>query len=335
MPPVESGPARDAPLSPARLAALLSVSTLLVCLLAVHLGSVALAPTRLWSALLGGGDEVARAIVWQVRLPRLAAAFACGALLALSGAMLQVLLRNPLADPYLLGVSSGAAGGALIAMLLGASAWMTDGASLAGAMIAAGTMLLLAWRAGGFDSARVILVGISLTAAFGAVVAMVLAMAPATRLPGMLYWLIGELRQDAPLVPAWIALTGVLAYAIARAEALDLMSLGEIKAASLGVAIVPLQAATLAVAAIAAVAAVSLGGAIGFVGLVSPHLLRLMGVTRQRMLLPGAALLGGVLLTLADTMARTLAAPTELPVGAVMAVFGVPLLLYLLVRQDA
>ena len=300
--------------------------------LAIAFGSVDLGPGQLGDALLGRGDEIAREIVWGVRAPRALAAFACGGLLALAGALLQVLLRNPLADPAILGVSGGAAAGALAAMLAGAAAAAVNLSSLLGASLAAAAVFSFSLGRSGWNPYRVLLTGVALASGFGALVGLMLALAPSSQVQGMLFWLLGDLSPAGDPAAALAVLAACAALAFSQSAALDVLILGEDKARSLGVAVTRLQAIAFGCATLATVAAVLLGGAIGFVGLVVPHLLRLSGVHRHRALLPLAACLGGSLLALADTLARTVAAPAELPVGVLTAMIGVPVLLVLLGR---
>jgi iron complex transport system permease protein len=300
--------------------------------LAVAFGSVDLDAAQLADALLGRGDDLAREIVWGVRVPRALAGFACGGLLALAGSLLQVLLRNPLADPYILGVSGGASAGALGAMLLGASLAGLHFAAFAGAAFAAGAVWAFSLGPSGWNPYRVLLAGVALSSGFGAIVGLLLSLAPSTQLQGMLFWLLGDLSPAGDPTPALVALAACAALAFPQAGALDVLVLGEDKARSLGVAVTRVQSLAFACATVATVAAVLLGGAIGFVGLVVPHLLRLCGIHRHGALLPLATCLGGSLLALADTLSRSVAAPTELPVGVVTALIGVPVLLVLLTR---
>ena len=300
--------------------------------LAIAFGSVDLGPGQLGDALLGRGDEIAREIIWGVRAPRALAAFACGGLLALAGTLLQVLLRNPLADPAILGVSGGAAAGALAAMLFGAAAGGVNLSALAGAAVAAGAVFSFSLGRSGWNPYRVLLTGVALASGFGALVGLMLAIAPSSQVQGMLFWLLGDLSPAGDPAAALAVLAACAALAFSQSAALDVLILGEDKARALGVAVTRLQAIAFGCATLATVAAVLLGGAIGFVGLVVPHLLRLSGVHRHRALLPLATCLGGSLLALADTLARTVAAPAELPVGVLTAMIGVPVLLVLLAR---
>jgi iron complex transport system permease protein len=295
-------------------------------------GSVDVPSGEWFSALTGGGAEASREILWSLRAPRTLSAFACGALLALSGALLQVLLRNPLADPSILGVSGGASVGALTAILLGLPGWAVHVLSFGGACAAAGVLLALAVRLTGWNIHRVLLTGVAIGAGCGAVVSMLLALASAGQIQGMLFWLLGDLSGATRPAAPWISLLVVIAAAQPLALRLDALTLGPLKARSLGVAVGATQAVAFLAATVATVAAVLVAGPIGFVGLVVPHALRLAGFSDHGRLLPLTALGGGALVAGADTIARTAAAPLEFPVGAVTALVGVPVLLALLAR---
>ncbi len=272
-------------------------------------------------------------VIWHLRAPRVFAAFACGGLLAAAGVLLQVLLRNPLADAYVLGVSGGASLGALTALALGAGLAGLHGAALAGALAALFVVFGLAFRSGEWNAYRLLLTGVVLSAGLSALVSLILVTAPPAQTRGMLFWLMGDLGYAQQPAAAWIVLAALTVAGAAGATRLDLLGLGDLKARSLGVRVTQLQIATLAGAAVATVAAVMLGGAIGFVGLIVPHAVRLMGIAGHRALLPLSVLLGGSFLTLADIAARTFAAPQELPVGVLTALLGVPAMLVLLGRR--
>ena len=309
----------------------LAVPASLAC--ALWQGSVAIPAHDMLAALGGGGDEVTREILWGLRAPRALSAFACGALLALAGALLQVLLRNPLADPFILGVSGGASAGALAAMLLGAALALQHAFALAGAAIATAAIFAFSLRPSGWNAYRVVLAGAALSAGFGALVSLMLTLAPAAQVQGMLFWLLGDLSGASDPFLAWVVLALVAAAAQTQAAQLDILTLGEDKARSLGVAVTRVQSVTFVAAAAATMAAVLLGGSIGFIGLVVPHLLRLLGYYGHRALLPLSAALGGSFLAAADALARSVAAPIELPVGVITALIGVPALLTLLMRS--
>ena len=296
--------------------------------MALGVGSVSLGPAAVLQALLGDGDATPRAIVQGLRLPRALSGFATGGSLALAGALLQVLLRNPLADPYVMGVSGGAAVGALVAMLIGASAWLTP----VGAFLSTIIVFGLARGAGAWSPTRLLLTGVIVAAGWGAVVALLLSLAPETQLRGMLFWLIGDLSSPpAPWLSLAVLVLGVM-VAMPFARDLNALSRGETVAAALGVSR-HLPWLIFALAALLTAVAVTTAGAIGFVGLIVPHAVRLVLGNDQRIVLPASVLAGGALLLIADTLARQLVAPAQLPVGVITALIGVPLFLVLL-RRD-
>jgi iron complex transport system permease protein len=316
--------------------ATLGLAALAALALALATGSIGVDVSAILRALAGDASSGPAAIVRELRLPRALAAFAVGGLLALAGALLQVLLRNPLADPYVLGISGGAAVGALAALSAGLAA-LAMPAAFAGAFASTLIVFGLA-RAGSartpWTAMRLLLTGIVVAAGWGAVIALLLTLAPDAQLRGMLFWLIGDLSAPPPPAPALIALGVVLVVAIAFGRDLNVLSRGEDVATALGVAVPRATLALHATAALATAVAVTVAGAIGFVGLVVPHALRLAIGNDQRVLLPAAALAGGTLLVVADTLARSLVAPVQLPVGVVTAFVGVPAFLYLLTRGE-
>ncbi|HYA39118.1 MAG TPA: iron ABC transporter permease [Candidatus Methylomirabilis sp.] len=298
---------------------------------AVSQGSLDIGGTALWHALLGE-HGAAYLVVRDLRLPRALSAFAVGGLLALSGALLQVLLRNPLADPYVLGVSGGAAVAALLAMLAGFGAgWMRAGAFL-GAMISMLVVFGLSRAASVWMQNRLLLTGVVVAAGWGAVISLVLSLAPTAQVQGMLFWLIGDLSYAGDPGAALLALAAGLAVAFWLARPLNLLLRGETVAAALGEDPARLRFVIYLLASSLTAMAVTLAGCVGFVGLVIPHILRLAGGADHRFLLPASVLLGGEFLTIADTLARSWVAPTQLPVGVLTALLGVPVFLYLLVR---
>jgi len=246
---------------------------------------------------------------------------------------MQVLLRNPLADPYVLGISGGAGCGALFAILLGLPALGIDGLAFAGALGAMFLVFGLAHGDGSWTQTRLLLTGVIVAAGCGALVALMLAIAPEDRLRGMLYWLMGDLAQASGWLPGLLALVIGLALAMPFARELNLLARGMLQAQALGVAVNRLRYAIFLLASLATAASVTTAGSIGFVGLIVPHLVRLATGNDQRLLLPASVLAGGSLLVLADTLARTLIAPQQLPVGVLTALIGVPVFLILLSRQ--
>lgn len=301
--------------------------------LALAIGSVTISPNALWLALQGQGNPLHQTLLWELRLPRALAAFATGGLLAVAGALMQILLRNPLADPYVLGLSGGAAVGALLAMLAGLGAVLISGLAFTGAMLAMLLVFGLAQGSGSWTAPRLLLTGVVVAAGWGAVITLILALTPSYKLPGMLYWLMGDVSYARSPWPA----LGVLAVAslliLPLARNLNVLARGPLQAAALGVAVRPLEWSIYLIASLLTATAVTTAGSIGFVGLIVPHMLRLVLGNDQRLILPASALAGGSLLVLADTLARTVIAPEQLPVGVITALLGVPTFLYLLHRS--
>lgn len=322
-------PARHRALIVLLLLLILAVASLLAALAA---GSLAV-PFGEVLATLGGADTPSRAIVLDLRMPRALAGFACGGLLALAGTLMQVLLRNPLADPYVLGISGGAGVGALAAMLLGLAGLGIASLSFGGALAAMLLVFGLAHGDGSWTQTRLLLTGVVVAAGCGAVVALILTLAPEQKIHGMLFWLMGDLSQVAdPRLSLTVLALGLLA-ALPFARELNLLARGAEQAAALGVAVPVLRRVVYIVASLTTAVAVTTAGSIGFVGLVVPHLVRLAIGNDQRLLLPASVLAGGSLLVLADTAARTVVAPIQLPVGVLTALIGVPVFLYLLGRK--
>ena len=301
--------------------------------LSIATGSLRIDTTQLLDVLLGGGEPLHRTLIFELRLPRSLAAFATGGLLAVAGALMQVLLRNPLADPYVLGLSGGAAVGALSAMLAGLGSAVVSGSAFIGAIVSAVTVFTLAHGSGSWTPTRLLLTGVVIAAGWGAVVTFMLAIAPTENLPGMLFWLMGDLAYARSPWPALTTLLLISLILIPLGRSLNVLARGPLQAAALGVAVKPLEWGIYISASLLTALAVTTAGSIGFVGLVVPHLLRLVLGNDQRLILPACALAGGTLLTLADTLARTIIAPEQLPVGVITALLGVPSFLLLLYRS--
>ena len=316
----------------ARFAALALLASL-VAGLALVVGSTDLGVRPALAALLGDLAEPARTVVLELRVPRLLSAFTIGALLALAGVLLQALFRNPLADSYVLGVSGGSSVGALFALLLGASLWMVQCAAALGAMLT--TLLVLSLARGG-ATVRVLLTGVVVASACGALVTLVLVLADNGQLRGMMFWLAGDLGWAArPWLMAGATLLAI-ALVMLFARPLDVLATGETTAQSLGLDLARWRVLIVIFAGALTAGAVIQGGTIGFIGLVIPHFVRLaFGTAAHRIVVPAAALAGGTLLAAADLVARTAAAPRQLPVGAIMALLGVPMFLVLLRRLEA
>jgi len=311
---------------------LLLLLTAAAFLLSLAVGSTSIPLSGLWAALSGGGDSMTHTVVMQLRLPRTVSAFAVGGLLALAGTLMQVLLRNPLADPYILGVSGGAAVGALGCLLLGFAGLWVNGGAFAGALVSTLIVFALAHGRGGWTPTRLLLTGIAVAAGWGAAISLILVLGSDASLHSMLFWLMGDFSYQPAGASAPVVLAvGLIAW-LPFARHLNVLARGETLAEALGIAVRPLSIAIYISASLFTAAAVTEAGAIGFVGLVVPHMFRMAVGGDHRRLLPGAVLLGGCLLMLADTLARTVAEPRQLPVGVVTAAIGVPLFLYLLNR---
>lgn len=310
--------------------ALASVAAVLVALAA---GSGPVGLSDVIDALSGDGDPLSRRLILELRWPRAMSAFAVGAALGVAGALMQVLLRNPLADPYVLGVSGGAAVMALVAMTLGFGVASVQTAALVGALAVMLAVFQLARSPRGFTPTRLLLTGVVIAAGLNALISLILALGPDSSLRSMLFWLMGDFSFAGDAWWPLVAVAIVTALAVALARPLDLLAHGEDQAAVLGLSVRPVRSVVYVVASLLTAVAVTHAGSIGFVGLVVPHAIRLVAGPGHRVLLPASALAGGSLLVLADTAARTVAAPRQLPVGALTALLGVPLFIALMRRQ--
>jgi iron complex transport system permease protein len=318
--------------------ALLAALSLLVLAAAGLAGSVSLPlaelPAALLSVVTGHADGLSATLL-DLRLGRASSAFATGAALSLAGVMMQALVRNPLADPYVLGISAGAAVGALSALVVGASLWLVDLGSLGGAVAVSLLLYVLARRdLGGAgrdgvtgDTSTLLLTGVVLASACMALVALMLSVAPESRLRGMVFWMIGDLAGAGWRALPWVVLAGALLLGLRRARALNVMALHAEAAVTLGVDVGALRRFLFVCSGVLTASAVTSGGSIGFVGLVVPHACRYAVGPDHRVLLPAAALAGGSFLVLADTLARTVLAPQQLPVGVLTSLIGVPVFL--------
>ena len=311
----------------------LLVGAAVAVLLSLRVGELQVGFADVLAALFRPGEGQASTVIRELRLPRALAAFACGGLLATAGALMQVLLRNPLADPYILGISGGAAVGALGAMVLGAAVFWVDVSAFAGALAAMLLVFGLAHGDGSWTQTRLLLTGVIVAAGCGAAVSLMLALAPDTRVVSMLFWMMGDASAASRPWPALAVLALALVAVMPFARDLNVLARGELVARALGVRVGRLRVALYVLASLLTATAVTLVGSVGFVGLVVPHLVRLALGNDQRVLIPAAALAGGTLLTLADTAARTVMAPQQLPVGVLTALIGVPVFLFLLSRS--
>jgi len=311
-------------------AALLLLVLFLV--LGVTVGGVPLSFRDLWS---GGMEGDTARLLASLRFPRVALAAIVGACLALAGAALQALLKNPLADPFLLGTSGGAATGAALAALAGLSPLLSPPAAFAGAVASSFGVAALARRRGRLDLQRLLLAGLIANAFFSALLLLVFSVASGEAARTMLFWMMGSLTdatagKAAALLPYAVAAGAVLLFSASR---LNLFAVGEENAAALGVDTEKSKRIVFLAASLLTGAAVAFAGVIGFVGLLVPHAARAVTGNDQRVLLPVAALFGAALLVVADAFARTAFAPAELPIGAVTASIGAPLFAWMLLRN--
>ena len=272
-------------------------------------------------------------VVLELRLPRAFSAFVVGSSLAVAGVMMQVLLRNPLADPYVLGVSGGSAAFALIVMLLGFPFSAVPIAATMGAGFSIVLLIVLARNSGDWGSSRLLLTGIVLASGWGALIGFFLSLGEANQIQGMLFWLMGDLRPEWPGFIRVFVLLAVLIAGFIVARDLDLLLEGDLRARSLGLNTSALRLIILLAASLLTAASVTLAGPVGFIGLVVPHMMRLIIGSRHRLLIPVSALAGGTLLVIAEMIARTVIAPQQLPVGVITSFIGVPVFLYLLRRR--
>src|SRR5262245_38994985 len=274
-------------------------------------------------------------ILFQIRLPRILLAAAVGGSLATAGASYQALLRNPLAEPYLLGISNGAAVGTMTAMVFfGANEWSRPLLAFAGALVATLAVYRLARGRAGATPERLILAGVIVTTFLSSVIVFVTTMMDVTRIRSFTFWLLGDLSSTSKaLLPVSIivAVGGALLLS-ANARSLNLLMLGERDAFDLGVEVGRVRITVFVIASLLVGSSVAASGSVGYVGLVVPHLVRLSLGSDNRLSIPAAAIGGALFVIVADSVARTLIAPRELPVGAITALIGAPLFIYLLKR---
>ena len=311
--------------------AFLAVAGLGAIAVGLSVGSVKMSFADVMAGLFDPGAP-ASTVIRDLRLPRTLAAFACGGLLALAGALMQVLLRNPLADPYILGISGGAGVGALLAIFFGLGVAGLNGFAFAGALLAILVVFGLAHGDGSWTQTRLLLTGVMVAAGCGAVITLLLSIAPEERLRGMLFWLMGDFSQGVNPTYALIGVVVVGLLTAPLARDLNVLIRGNDTAKALGVSVTFVRISVYLLASMATAVSVTTAGSVGFVGLVIPHLTRMMVGNDQRVLLPTSMLAGGIFLVLADALARILIAPQQLPVGVVTALIGVPVFLYLLNR---
>lgn len=309
---------------------ILGLFSIVSLLLSLVIGSVPIS----WPALIGQSHDMTQHVIWQLRWPVALTAFITGGLLALTGAILQVLLRNPLADPYILGISGGAATANLLGIVLGFGSHWLHLTGFLGALLAAGLVYILAQQQHRLNSSRLLLSGIIMATGWGALIALLLILSPDKDLRGMLFWLMGDLYNFS--TPWWslIILLLAAAYSLFLAPKLNILTRGAQQAQSLGINVDRLQKQLYFLTALLTACAVNLAGTIGFIGLIVPHMLRLLHKSDHRFILPASILLGGSLLTVANLLAKQLFAPVQLPVGIITALIGVPLFIILLLKNN-
>ncbi len=334
-----SGSARTTLMRTASICGLLLLTLVVVIVIAAVIGSQRLPFGSSLCALSGksncGLSSEEHAILFDLRLPRILLAGAVGVCLATAGAGYQALLRNPLAEPYLLGVSNGAAVGTMIALVFfGAAEWSRPVMAFAGALIASFIVYQLARGRAGATPERLILAGVIVTTFLSSAIVFITTLMDATRIRSFTFWLLGDLSGTTTslLTITFIAvLIGVIVLA-ANARSLNLMMLGERDAFDLGVEVSRVRVIVFIAASLLVGASVASSGSVGYVGLVVPHLVRLSFGSDNRLVIVASALGGAVFVIFADTIARTIIAPRELPVGAITALIGAPLFIYLLRR---
>jgi iron complex transport system permease protein len=304
------------------------------------IGPVQLSMGKVIGTIFGNGTDTERAIVLELRMPRALVAALIGGALALSGAVFQALLRNPLAEPYVLGISGGAAVGAVTAIVLGlgSAPAVVPMAALIGAVLAIVLVLRIALRAGNALDTRVLLLaGVIAGAFFNAVILLLLTTSDVESFRSAIVWIMGSLQPAGWRMAAWLAAYTIPATVllIALARPFNLLAAGDETAFHLGIRITRMKTLAYLVASMLVAVCVAACGVIGFIGLVVPHAVRLLWGGEHRFLLPASFLAGGAFLLIADTAARTVNAPAELPVGVVTALIGVPVFLVLLRRSSA
>ncbi len=310
---------------------ILVVLSVLSLFLASAAGSVSLDFGQ-WIQALTNPDAEHAELIWRLRMPRALSAWTVGAFLSLSGCLMQVLLRNPLADPYILGVSGGAAFAALLGMTLGVAAVFTPLLALLGSLVSILLVFGLARGEGPWSRTRLLLTGVVTASGWAALISLILALGTESSLRGMLFWLIGDLGYARTPLWALFVLAAIFLVCLGMARSLNVLAMGETTARLLGEPTQRLLWVIYLLASVLTATAVSIAGNIGFVGLIVPHLMRLLVGSDHRILLPAASLFGGLFLVVSDTLARTVLAPRQLPVGVVTALLGVPLFLLLLNR---
>lgn len=297
-------------------------------------GALYITPEQVWQIMLTSASDAKGQVIWNIRLPRTLVGALVGMNLALAGAILQAVMRNPLADPHIIGISSGAGlAGVAVMILFPSMEYLITPIAFVGAMLAAVIIYILAWK-GGIRPVRIILAGVAVSAFLGSGIS-ALMIFYSDRVHGALMWMVGGLSARSwphlEIILPYTLIGGVLAFL--GATRLNVLQLGDDMARGLGLNVEGTRIVMTAIAALLAASAVSVAGLLGFVGLVVPHAARLLIGSDFRYLLPASALLGIAVVTASDMLARTVLAPVELPVGIIMAFVGAPFFLYLLRRE--
>ena len=339
-------PARD----PMRVRRMLTLGVLgmglaVALIMALGIGAVGIAPLQVAAILLDrigidigvAFEPYQQAALLSVRLPRILLALASGATLGIAGASLQALFRNPLAEPLLIGVSGGAACGAVAWIVfgglgLGLGAWGLPFAAFGASLIATAGVMAGARGEGRLDIATLLLSGLAMNALANAILGYMIYLANETQVRALTFWMLGSLGGATwdSIVPAMVLMAAGVAALVPMARPCDALALGEAEAGHLGGAVERVKLITVVAIALGVGASTALTGVIGFVGLVSPHIVRLIGGSDHRFVIPGSALLGALIVTLSDVVARTLVAPAELPIGVVTSAIGAPFFFWLL-----
>ncbi len=313
---------------------LLTIVLILTSVLALSRGTVALSFTELTTALLRQGNPIYQTILWDLRIPRVLAGLLVGSALGMSGAILQGMLRNSLADSFVLGISSGAGLAAVLLLTIGGlQTWVPVGAWV-GAMVAAAIVYAIGLSGGTRTSERLILSGIAISALFGSMQTLLLLFAAENRVQAVLNWLIGSLNgrgwEELRLVSPYAVLA--LFFGLLLSKQLNLLNLGDELATGLGLSVIRSQILLGGIASLLAASAVSMSGLTGFVGLIVPHAMRLMVGSDYRLILPYSALAGAWVMVVADLLCRL--GTIEFPVGAVTALLGSPIFILLIYRRS-
>ena len=339
-------PAVDSKYNPVTPGRVIRISALLaLCFLVLAGVSLTVGAARidvlgaLWGLIKGSGTltESEKVILLSIRLPRIILAGIVGASLSVAGVVFQAILRNPLADPYILGVSGGSALGAIVAIVIGAGflSWTAPGLAFLGAILTIFLVFAIAGNSREIGSNTLLLAGVIVNAFFSALIMFLISTSGRTNLPSIMFWLMGDLSmpEGIHIEAAGVILVAGSAIIYSYSKSLNLIVTGEETALHLGVPVEGTKKIMLITASLITAAAVSVSGIIGFVGLIIPHMMRMLFGSDHRLLLPASCFLGASFLLFADTIARTALAPSELPVGVITALCGAPYFIYLLRRR--